>query len=620
MHFIRCQCLVFFFSSSVLTIFAKATEQSVQSLINLLERRLPAHVNDFEFRIKGNHTFGETNDEYVVSQTVAGKILIEGNSLSGIAAGLHKCFTEILHVDIWWYIGSQLHLAPESLPSLNSTLKGSSIVPWRYHFNTVTFSYQAAFWTWEDWKLQLYWMSLHGINLSLAWVGYEKTLLTTLLTIDLTTDEILSFFSGPAFQAWNRFGNIQRFWGGAIPLAWIEDQHLLQKKIVRRMVELGITPALPAFTGFVPRELRRVAPNANIINGSDWGNLFPVEYSNDTFLYPTDPLFKTLQHTFLNVQSEYYGNVSHIYTLDQFNENIPASGDLSYLSNISRGTYESLQSFDPNAIWMLQGWLFYAASSFWTQDRVEAYLCGVLKSESMLIIDLFSESFPEWENTNQYYGKPWIWCQVHGYGGTTGIYGQIYNVTKSLIEAFRKSNKMIGMGNTMEGQDGNGLMYELLLYQAWHSNPIDTKDYFEAWVAKRYHIPGFKELPSEIHSAWEILRTTAYNNTNLTLADSLPKSLFDMRPNITENHGRLGQSLTIDLYDPADLFRAWSLLFNASVLVPELWDDDGWNYDIVDITRQVLAETFKLKYVDLIERYTAGIDFEETSKTLIGKR
>ncbi|KAF7887814.1 uncharacterized protein EAF01_010968 [Botrytis porri] len=461
-------------------------------------------------------------------------------------------------------------------------------------------------------------MSLHGINLSLAWVGYEKTLLTTLLTIGLTTDEILSFLSGPAFQAWNRFGNIQGSWGGTVPLAWIEDQHLLQKKIVQRMVELGITPALPAFTGFVPRELRRVAPDANIINGSDWGNLFPVEYSNDTFLYPTDPLFTTLQHTFLNLQSEYYGNVSPIYTLDQFNENTPGSGDLLFLGNISRGTYESLQSFDSNAIWMLQGWLFYASSSFWTEDRVEAYLGGVSKDESMLILDLFSESFPEWENTNQYYGKSWIWCQLHGYGGTAGMYGQIHNITNSSIEAFRKSDKMVGMGNTMEGQDGNGLMYELLLDQAWNSNPIDTENYFKTWVAKRYHISGCVELPSEIYSAWKIIRTTAYNNTNLTLADSLPRSLFETQPNVTQNHGRLGQSLTIDLYNPADLFQAWRLLYNASVIVPELWDDDGWKFDIVDVTREVLAERFKLEYVDLIERYTVGIGFEETSKTLIG--
>ncbi|QSZ32336.1 hypothetical protein DSL72_001910 [Monilinia vaccinii-corymbosi] len=594
-----------------------AASQSNQGLVDLLQRRLPAHADAFEFQLRGNHTLGVTNDEYVVSQRLAGRILVEGNSLSALASGY---FTDVLHVDIWWYIGSRIHLAPEEFPCLNSTLRGLTIVPWRYHFNTVTFSYTAAFWTWEDWELQLDWMSLHGINLSLAWVGYEKTLLSTLLNIGLTTSEILPFFSGPAFQAWNRFGNIQRSWGGNLPLSWIEDQHLLQKKIVKRMVELGITPVLPAFTGFVPEALRRVAPNANIINGSGhWAEIFPIEYSNDSFLYPTDPLFTTLQHTFLNLQSEYHGNVTHIYTLDQYNENNPASGDLSYLAHVSRGTYQSLQSFDSNVIWMLQGWLFYASSSFWTQDRIEAYLGGVPNNESMLILDLFSESFPQWENTHQYYGKPWIWCQVHGYGGTLGLYGQIYNITNSSIEAFQASEKMVGMGNTMEGQAGNGLMCELLLDQVWDANPIDTEEYFRSWVEKRYHLVGTdRQIPGEIYEAWDILRGTAYNNTNLTLADSVPKSLLEMQPNITEFHGRSGQSLTMDLYDPRDLFRAWKLLFDASALAPELWEDEGWKFDMVDVTRQVLAERFKSVYVGLVEKYADGRSSEGNGEMLIG--
>lgn len=462
-------------------------------------------------------------------------------------------------------------------------------------------------------------MVIHGINLSLAWVGYEKTLLSTLRTLGLTTAEILDFFTGPAFQAWNRFGNIQGSWGGSLPLAWIEDQHLLQKKIIQRMVDLGITPALPAFTGFVPKALRRVAPNANIINGSGyWSEVFPVENSNDSFLHPTDPLFTTLQHTFLSLQSEYYGNVTHIYALDQYNENNPASGDLPYLANVSRGTYESLQSFDPNVVWMLQGWLFYALSPFWSQDRIEAYLSGVPNNESMLILDLFSESFPEWNNTHQYYGKPWIWCQVHSYGGSPGIYGQIYNITNSSIEAFHQSDKMVGMGNTMEGQEGNGIMYELLLDQAWDSNPIDTKNYFRTWARKRYQIANKeKQIPAEIYEAWDILRTTAYNNTNLANSDSLPKALLEMQPNITENHGRLGQPSTIELYDPVDLHKAWELLYNASVLVPELWDDEGWKFDMVDVTRQVLAERFKLIYKSLIRKYEEGTDISADGIMLI---
>lgn len=81
-----------------------------------------------------------------------------------------------------------------------------------------------------------------------------------------------------------------------------------------------MTPVLPCFTGFVPYEIASVFPNASVVNGSAW-NGFPSQYTNDTFLEPFDPLFEQLQTSFIQKQTAAYGNVSHIYTLDQYNEN-----------------------------------------------------------------------------------------------------------------------------------------------------------------------------------------------------------------------------------------------------------------------------------------------------------
>ena len=50
---------------------------------------------------------------------------------------------------------------------------------------------------------------------------------------------------------------------------------------------------------------------------------------------------------------------------------------------------------------------------FWTAERVEAYLGGVDDSD-MIVLDLFSESEPQWQRTNSYYGKPWIWYVSEG--------------------------------------------------------------------------------------------------------------------------------------------------------------------------------------------------------------
>jgi hypothetical protein len=49
---------------------------------------------------------------------------------------LHRYLTDVVHVDIFWYIGSRLDVGPSILPALDTPIKGSSIVPWRYHFNT----------------------------------------------------------------------------------------------------------------------------------------------------------------------------------------------------------------------------------------------------------------------------------------------------------------------------------------------------------------------------------------------------------------------------------------------------------------------------------------------------
>ena len=95
------------------------------------------------------------------------------------------------------------------------------------------------------------------------------------------------------------------------------------------MIDLGMTPILPAFTGFVPRSITHVYPNASVLIGSEWEDFSP-EFTNVTFLNPSDnlELFTSLQEDFIARQRDAYGNVTHYYTLDQYNENDPSSGDL----------------------------------------------------------------------------------------------------------------------------------------------------------------------------------------------------------------------------------------------------------------------------------------------------
>ncbi|KAH1545996.1 hypothetical protein KXX57_004166 [Aspergillus fumigatus] len=588
--------------------------QSLDGIYDLVRRRMPKHVDSFRFSLVD---FNSTNnDRFVVSTAANGTILVQGNSLSALSYGLHRYLADVALVDIYWFVGSQLHLAPTPLPLLSKPLTASSTVERRYHFNTVTFSYTTAFWSWEDWELQLDWMALRGINLPLAWVGQEKILVEVFREIGLTDAEISSFLSGPAFQAWNRFGNIQGSWGGELPYSWIDSQFELQKKIVRRMVELGMTPVLPAFTGFVPRAVSRVLPNATVVNGSRWEE-FDERYTSDTFLEPFDPSFMRLQRSFIKKQQQAYGNITHIYTLDQYNENDPYSGDLDYLHNVTHNTWLSLKSADPNAVWLMQGWLFYSSSGFWTDERVKAYLSGVEVDQDMLVLDLFSESQPQWQRTQSYYGKPWIWCQLHDYGGNMGLYGQVMNVTVNATQALAASDSLVGFGLTMEGQEGNEIMYDLLLDQAWSRQPIDTDHYFHNWAKTRYSsgVRG-SAVPEELYQAWDILRITAYNNTNLT-STAVSKSIFELQPSISGLLNRTSHHPTTVSYDPAVLVQAWQLMDSAASKAPSLWSQPAFLYDMVDITRQVMSNAFIPVYTNLVSTYQAGGSVSTDGSNLI---
>lgn len=468
----------------------------------------------------------------------------------------------------------------------------------------MTFSYTTPFWDFQHWELELDWLALRGVNLPLAWVGYEYILYETFREVGLSDDDIATFLSGPAFQAWNRFGNIQGTWGGTLPFTWLKDQFKLQKRIIARMAELGMTPALPSFTGFVPRALATLYPNASIVTSGDRWSGFSAQYTDDSFLNPADPLFTTLQKSFISKQKKAHGDVSHIYTLDQYNENNPISGDPAYLANVTAGTFASLRAADPDAVWLMQGWLFFSSSSFWTNERIAAFLSGVPDNDSMIILDLYSEAQPQWNRTSSYFGKSWVWCQLHNYGGNMGLEGNLDQLTTGPLAALSSpGSSMKGIGLTMEGQEGNEIVYDLLLDQAWSSSPINIHDYVDTWVNRRYTV---KPLPNASLEAWRLLSTTIYSNKDSN-SQATVKSIYELAPALTGLTNRGGHHPTSIPYDTnATVVPALRLLLEASEQNPMLRSVEEFSYDVVDVTRQLLSNRFIDYYNVLVSTYNAS--------------
>jgi alpha-N-acetylglucosaminidase len=542
----------------------------------LVQRILPRHASQFLIE----ELEGTTGDAFEV-ESRKGKIILRGNNGVAIASALYYYLNEYAHGQITWN-GTNLDL-PKTLPVVPVKVRKESPYQYRYYMNYCTFNYSMSWWDWPRWEKEIDWMALHGINMPLAITGQEYIWYEVYRKMGFSEEDLQAFFSGPAYFAWFWMGNLDG-WGGPLPRRWMESHRELQQKIVKRERELGMKPVLPAFTGHVPASFKKLFPHAKL-KQTNWGNGFDDTYILDA----EDPLFTEIGKTFLKLQTEFYGT-DHLYSADTFNENEPPSDAPAYLSQLSARVYEAMRSADPQAVWVMQGWLFYSDRKFWKAPQVQALLDAV-PHDNMIILDLATEIEPVWKRTQAFYGKPWIWNMLHNFGGNISLFGRIEGVARGPAEALQDSTsgKLKGIGLTMEAIEQNPVLYELMTTHTWRDNIIALNEWLPQYIHNRY---GSKN--SHALKAWDVLRTTVYNGKDIRDG---AESIIVARP--TFESGRRWAQTKLN-YSPPDLLPAWDHLILA---VPSCKKSDGFRYDLVDVTRQVLANYALVLHQELANAY-----------------
>jgi len=265
-----------------------------------------------------------------------------------------------------------------------------------------------------------------------------------------------------------------------------------------------------------------------------------------------------------------------LYSADTFNENLPPTNDSTYLNDISKKVFESMAIADPKAIWVMQGWMFHYQADFWKPVQIKALL-NAIPDDHMIMLDLYSESHPLWKKTDAYYGKPWIWNMLHNFGGNISLWGRMASVANDPAAALHDaaSGKMMGIGLTPEGIEQNPALYQLMLENVWNNQPVNLHEWLKAYAHQRYGV-----VNEDINKAWEILLNTVYSGG---FGEGGPESIIVSRPTTDGWGDRVRTKLD---YNAKDLLDAWDLFVNA---IPSLKNSDGFQYDLVDITRQVLA-------------------------------
>lgn len=557
--------------------------ESNASVLALIERIAPGHESDFRLE-----TIPGASDENVFEvEARNGKIILRGDNPLSQAVAFNWYLKHDALVDVSWYADDAIHV-PAKLPLPKEKIHKSTKLKERFFLNYCTFGYTTPFWHWCDWERCIDWMALNGVNLPLAQNGNEFIWQKVWRSYGLSDDEIRAYFTGPAYLPWHRMVNIDH-WDGPLPQSFIDGQHDLQKQILARERELGMSPVLCAFAGHVPEALKSKHPDFNIQRiPPGWGG-FTQDYGC-WFLSPLDPKFVEIQTRFLEQQQKEYGT-SHFYGTDPFNEISPPSWEPSYLANVSQAIYGGMAKVDPEAVWLQMAWTFYNDRKHWNDERLSAMINAVPHGR-MVLIDYVCENQEIFRNTQAFYGAPFIWDYLGNFGGNTHLVGPLDKINQRLTVAMNDGTltNLVGLGATLEGLN-NPAVYEMLYDRAWAGTNLDVSAWVQSEADARAGI-----VDTNIEQAWKILHEKILLDANPIGGHGV---VFQTKnPSFSEEtKPRLSSKV---VYNNADLFSAWRQFLQAG---PAARKSSAYERDLIDTTRQALGNLGLVFHDQMVAAY-----------------
>lgn len=535
-----------------------------------------------------------------------GKVVITSNTWINSAVGLNWYLKYYCGVHITW---NQMHAKlPTTLPKIEKAERHETNLKLRYDFNYCTFSYSMAFWDWNRWQEEIDWMALHGINMPLAAVGHECVWRNIMLKLGYSEEEVGKFIAGPAFLAWWEMNNLEG-WGGPLPLNWYKQQEQLQKKILGRMKELGMSPVLPGYSGMCPSFS---SAKAQVSANSDASEISSGESNQSSLqlwngftrpgvIMPNDPRFDQFAKLFYQETKKLYGTADY-YSIDPFHEASNLPEDLN-IGEAGKKILDAMKDYgNEHSTWVVQGW----------SENPRPEMLEALPSGDVLVLDLFSECRPQygaknsiWHRPNGYGEHNWAFCMLENFGANIGMHGRIDQLLNNYYTAREQFSKhMTGWGFTMEGSETNPIMYELMSELPWRSEKIEMDKWLKDYLYARYEINhSTLNFTTDHHSpvngilmAWSLLRNGIYNCPDGNNQQGPHESVFCSRPSLDCFQASSWSKMT-NYYDPTSTFAAALLMTSVA---DGMKGNDNFEYDLIDICRQAIADRGRIVYNQLV--------------------
>ena len=569
---------------------ALTKEDTYSELYGIIERRIGAAYKDwFVFELREG-----TLDYFEISDYNA-KIKITGNSGVSMAVGLNHYLKYYCKVNIC-QVGDRAVMPSRIIP-VENTLHKETKTTVRYAYNYCTLSYSMAFWGEKEWRDELDWLALNGVNVILDLTAQEEVWRRFLVSLGYTHEEILKFIAGPAYYAWAYMANLSGF-GGPVHDSWFCERTELARKNHLAMRKLGIYPCLQGYCGMVPNDILNHVENADIIPQGTW-----CSFDRPTMLRTTSPCFKEFSEKFYKAQKEVYGDYSKYFAADPFHE----GGNLSDLSprDVSHLVLSEMLNSNEDAVWIIQSW----------QNNPSSELLAGLDlvkngKQHALVLDLYAEKYTNYTNgckdnpdhgySPEFDGTPWVYCMLNNFGGRLGLHGHLDNMASWIPKALNTANHMAGIGITPEASFNNPVLYDFLFETVWvNSVREEAKEIdLDAWIIN-YIERRYGKATDSAKKAWRILKNTVYKAELNQLGQGAPESIVNARPTL-ESRSASSWGNHIICYQKEQLKEVAKLLLSDYEAYK---DSDGYKYDIITVLEQILSNTAQDVHIQMVEAY-----------------
>lgn len=537
-----------------------------------LLRLLPKHATQFELIALPR---GQGADRYEVRGT-PGHIVVAGTSPAVLLTGVETYLEQAAHVAIGWP-GDSLVRLPATLPAPAVPIERRAAVPDRYALNDTDDGYSNAYLDWPAWERKIDRLALHGIDEVLMTVGTEEVYRRTFQDFGYSDAEMRAWIPATAHQPWWLLQNMSGFDAPLSPREYARRVALAQK-IVARLRQLGMTPVFPGWFGTVPPGFAAKHPGANVVPQGMW-----VGFTRPDWLDPRDPLYARVAADFYRRQRALFGD-STMYKMDLLHEggragNVP-------VAEAARRVMAALQAAHPGARWVLLGW----------QKNPSTAVLDAVDRQHLLIVDGLSDRYDNLDREKDWHGAPYAFGSIPNFGGhsTLGANGDVW-LKRFAAWRGKPGSKLHGIAWMPEASGLDPAAFALFSALAWEPVPHDEAAWFKVYADSRYG-----GVDAHAAAAWRILGGTAYAMPSDGWSEP-QDSLFDARPALDVQTAATWSPHAMR-YDGRRFGQAACELLQVA---PALRDSSAYRYDLVDVTRQALANQARVLLPELKAAYTA---------------